>query len=100
MSLRFSVALCTYDGARYLTDQLDSFISQVRRPDELIICDDASTDESLDIIMSFAMHAPFPVRIYRNEHNLGFIKNFEKAIQLCDGDIIALADQDDVWYPD
>lgn len=95
-----SVALCTYNGARYLQEQLDSITAQTRPPDELVVCDDCSTDQTVDLIGNFAATAPFKVRLYRNEENLGSTKNFEKAIQLCTGDIIALSDQDDVWHPE
>lgn len=98
--MRISIAMCTYNGARYLQKQLDTFASQTYVPYELIVCDDGSTDASLALIDSFAEKAAFPVRIFRNERNLGSNRNFEKAIGLCDGDLIALADQDDEWYPD
>lgn len=93
-----SVAMCTYNGARYLPEQLASLAAQTRLPDELVICDDRSTDESVEIVRNFARHAPFTVRLEINEENLGSTKNFEKAIRLCEGEIIALADQDDVWH--
>ena len=92
------VALCTYNGALYLREQLDSLAAQTRLPDELVVCDDGSTDRTLAILDSFAAAAPFPVRI-RNRTRLGTPKNFERAIGLTTGAIIALADQDDVWYP-
>ncbi|MGA2251856.1 glycosyltransferase [Terracidiphilus sp.] len=98
-SLRISVALCTYNGARYLNQQLQSFIAQHRLPDELVLCDDGSVDSTLSLVEEFARHAPFPVRILRNAENLGYSRNFAKAISLCSGDVIALSDQDDVWYP-
>jgi glycosyltransferase involved in cell wall biosynthesis len=97
---RISVALCTFDGGRYLEPQLDSLPAQTRRPDELVVCDDGSTDGTLDILARFAQRAPFPVRIERNPTRLGSTKNFEKAIGLCTGDLIATCDQDDVWLPD
>ena len=94
-----SVALCTYNGALYLREQLDSLAAQARLPDELVVCDDGSTDRTLAILDSFATAAPFPVRIHRNRTRLGTPKNFERAIGLTTGAIIAFADQDDVWYP-
>jgi glycosyltransferase involved in cell wall biosynthesis len=99
VSLSVSVALCTYNGARFLREQLESIAAQTRLPDELVVCDDGSADESVEIVRSFAKNAPFPVRLELNEKNLGATKNFEKAIGLCEGDIIALSDQDDVWKP-
>lgn len=95
--LRISAAMCTYNGARFLSEQLESIAAQIRLPDELIVCDDRSTDASVEIPRNFARHAPFPVRLEINEENLGPTKNFEKSSELCEGEIIALADQDDVW---
>jgi glycosyltransferase involved in cell wall biosynthesis len=91
--------MCTYNGARFLSEQLESIAVQTRLPGELVVCDDRSTDESVEIVRNFARHAPFPVQLEINEENLGSTKNFEKAIGLCKGEIIALADQDDVWCP-
>ncbi len=96
---RLTVAMCTYNGARFLSEQLESIAAQTRVPDELVVCDDGSTDETVEIIKAFVERAPFAVRLEINRRNLGSTKNFEKAIGLCEGDIIALADQDDVWKP-
>lgn len=98
MTVRISIAIATYNGARYLQEQLDSFLYQTRLPDELVVCDDGSTDATLEILEAFGQQAPFAVHIYRNETNLGYVKNFEKALSLCTGDIIFLSDQDDVWF--
>jgi hypothetical protein len=96
---RISVALCTYNGERFLPQQLASIARQTRLPDELIVCDDRSADRTVSILREFAATAPYPVRIYENEHNLGSAANFERAIRLCGGNLIALSDQDDIWYP-
>lgn len=95
-----SIAMATYNGARFLTEQLESFLRQTRLPDELVACDDGSTDATLDILEAFSMRAPFTVRIVRNPRNLGFTANFSQAIALCHCDLVFLADQDDVWFPD
>jgi glycosyltransferase involved in cell wall biosynthesis len=95
--MNLSVALCTFNGERFLTAQLESLLVQTRRPDELIVCDDASTDATLSLLDRFAASAPFPVRIHRNPATLGSTRNFDQAIGLCTGDIIFLCDQDDVW---
>ena len=97
--MKFSVAMCTYNGAQYIREQLASITAQTRLPDEIIICDDGSRDDTRDILRAFANEAPFETHIHFNETTLGSIKNFEKAISLCSGDIIALSDQDDVWHP-
>jgi glycosyltransferase involved in cell wall biosynthesis len=98
--IRISVALCTYNGARYLYEQLVSFVQQQRQPDELVVCDDGSTDATLKVLREFARSAPFAVHIHCNEANLGVTRNFERAIALCSGDVIAMSDQDDVWLPE
>jgi glycosyltransferase involved in cell wall biosynthesis len=97
--MKISVAMTTYNGARYLRDQLDSIFAQTRVPDELIVCDDRSTDATPELLREYSARAPFPMRLVFNEQRLGSTKNFEQAIRLCTGDIIALSDQDDVWYP-
>ncbi|WP_025039850.1 glycosyltransferase family 2 protein [Nitrosospira briensis] len=98
--LSLSIALASYNGERYIREQLDSIARQTRLPDELIISDDASVDATGDIVLGFAQNAPFPVRFQRNNVRLGSTRNFESAIRACNGDIIFLCDQDDVWYPD
>jgi glycosyltransferase involved in cell wall biosynthesis len=97
--LTISLAMCTFNGKRFLGAQLESIGAQSRPPDELVICDDGSSDGSVELIREFARHAPFPTRLVVNERNLGSTRNFEPAILLCQGKIVALADQDDVWYP-
>jgi glycosyltransferase involved in cell wall biosynthesis len=93
-----SIAMATYNGAKHLQAQLDSFLVQTRLPNELVVCDDGSSDSTIDILERFVSKAPFAVKIYRNEVNLGFTKNFEKALMKCSGDLIFLSDQDDVWF--
>ncbi|MBA3352933.1 MAG: glycosyltransferase family 2 protein [Blastocatellia bacterium] len=95
-----SIALCTHNGEQFLQEQLDSFTAQRRRPDELIVCDDRSTDDTTRIIERFASDAPFKVDLIVNDKNLGSTRNFEKAVSLCKGALIFLSDQDDVWLPE
>src|SRR5215207_2575561 len=92
--------MCTYNGAEFLAAQLESILAQSRQPDEVVICDDASTDETEALLKQFAATSPVPVSLHFNDTNLGTIKNFEQAISLCTGDVIALSDQDDVWRSD
>lgn len=95
--MKISIAMCTYNGQAFLGEQLESIAAQTRPPDEMVICDDNSNDTTVKMIETFASTASFPVRLYINSCNLGSTKNFEKAIDLCYGDLIALSDQDDVW---
>ncbi len=98
--MQLSVAMCTYNGERFLLQQLESIASQTRLPDELVISDDGSTDNTRVILEAFREQAAFPVRLYFNDPNVGVLKNFEQAIRHCQGEIIALCDQDDVWLPE
>lgn len=95
-----SVAMCTYNGERFLADQLNSILTQTLPPDEIIICDDGSRDRTMEIGRDILSRWGGMFEIVQNDKNLGFVKNFEKAICLCHGDIIFLSDQDDVWLPE
>jgi glycosyltransferase involved in cell wall biosynthesis len=97
---RLSVALATFDGSKYLAEQLESYARQVRLPDELVVCDDASSDDTVNQLESFARDAPFEVKILRNADRVGPAANFARAISACEGDLVALSDQDDVWFPE
>lgn len=96
---RVSVAMCTFNGSLYVRAQLDSIAAQSRPPDEIVVCDDRSNDNTVSIIREFAKSVDIPVRIEVNGHGLGTILNFDKAISLCRGDIVFLSDQDDIWQP-
>ena len=95
--MRISIAMCTYNGAGFVTEQLKSIAAQTRLPEELVIFDDASTDKTLDIVETFAQSAPMAVSVHANSENVGSTANFERAIRATTGDIVFLADQDDVW---
>ena len=99
-NIKISIALCTYNGEAFLEEQLDSYLNQKLLPDELVINDDCSTDNTVAIINDFAKNAPFPVYLEINNSNLGSTKNFERAIVRSSGDYIFLSDQDDVWKKD
>ena len=96
--MKISIAMTTFNGSKYLHQQLSSFLIQDYLPDELIICDDGSSDNTMEILKEFSESAPFSVKIFKNKTNLGFTKNFEKTIKNCSGDIILLSDQDDKWF--
>ncbi|WP_418262309.1 glycosyltransferase [Flavobacterium faecale] len=96
-----SVALCTYNGSKYLAKQLDSILNQEDYvPDEIIICDDNSTDNTIEVLSRYKSKYPKIINIHQNEFNLGSNLNFKKAISLCTGDYIFLSDQDDLWKKD
>lgn len=97
--MKISIALTTFNGARYLGEQLASYAAQTRMPDELVACDDASSDDTVGLLEEFGRSAPFPVRVFCNGTNLGFVRNFEQAMAKCTGDLVFLSDQDDVWHP-
>lgn len=97
--MKTSIAMATYNGDAFLLEQLISFSKQTLLPDELIIVDDCSTDNTLNVINSFKEIAPFSIKLYINKINLGYTQNFNRALQLCTKDLIFLSDQDDVWSP-
>jgi glycosyltransferase involved in cell wall biosynthesis len=94
---KISVALCTYNGEKYIEKQINSILNQTILVDEIVVCDDCSSDKTITILNSFKEQFPSVFRIYSNQENLRSNKNFEKAISLCTGDLIFLSDQDDLW---
>lgn len=94
--MRISVALCTYNGSKFIEEQINSILNQTVKVDEIIVCDDKSTDDTVTLLKKLQLLHPCIV-LFENEINLKSTKNFEKAIQLCTGDYIFLADQDDNW---
>ena len=91
-----SVVLCTYNGSEYLREQLDSIVNQTYPIYELIIQDDKSTDNTVDILNEYALKYSF-VKVFVNRENIGFRKNFLTAYMRASGDYICSSDQDDVW---
>jgi glycosyltransferase involved in cell wall biosynthesis len=94
-----SVAMATYNGQRFIREQLDSLAAQQHLPSELVIADDASSDKTVAIAEQFAKAAPFTVHIHRHDKRLGYRGNFMRAASLCTSDVIAFCDQDDIWSP-
>jgi len=92
---RISVAIATYNGEKYLRQQLDSIYHQSLLPFEVIVCDDCSTDNTLNILQDYC--EKYDLIYYANEKNLGYAKNFEKVMSLCKGEYTTLSDQDDIW---
>ena len=95
-----SIVMTTFEGERFLPRQLESFVEQTSRPDELIVADDRSTDGTVAILRDFAASAPFPVSVHVNAERLGFRRNFMAAAARATGGIILFSDQDDVWRSD
>lgn len=93
-----SVALCVYNGERFLRAQLDSVLAQRDVQLDVVALDDASTDASGEILQAYAQRDQ-RVRCYRNPHNLGVTQSFERAMALARGSLIAPCDQDDLWEP-
>ncbi|AMO98701.1 glycosyl transferase 2 family protein [Collimonas arenae] len=98
-TLTCGVALCTFNGRAYLGEQLASLLAQERRPDQIAIYDDGSVDGSWEFVQEWAQNAPLPVSVHRHAERMGYVKNFEAAVQALDTDLIFLCDQDDIWLP-
>lgn len=98
--MKISIALATFNGAKYLGEQLDSIKRQSRQPDELVISDDSSSDNTVEIARRFATEVAFKVIVDPHEKLGNYNENFVRAIGQCTGDIVALCDQDDVWAED
>ena len=92
--MRISVCIATYNGEKYIKEQLDSILRQLTLNDEVVISDDASTDSTIKIIEGYKDHR---IRVINNPFEKGYSKNFENAIINAKGDLIFLSDQDDVW---
>lgn len=94
-----TVAMATYNGAKYLEEQLESILSQTLAPAEMIVCDDLSSDGTLDILERY--HERGLLKVFVNNERLGYVGNFKKAVSLAaTGNYIALSDQDDIWLPE
>ena len=94
------VAMATFNGERFLGEQLESLARQTLQPAELVVCDDGSEDGTVNVLERFSRASQFPVRVVRNEKWLGFADTFLRAASLCSGQLIAFCDQDDVWLED
>ncbi|MCJ8497157.1 glycosyltransferase family 2 protein [Chryseobacterium salipaludis] len=94
---KISVALCTYNGSEYLDRQLNSILKQTFQPDEIIIVDDCSTDDTRDIIAKYERKYSIVKSVF-NDYNIGSNLSFRKAISYTSNNFIALCDQDDIWY--
>ena len=96
-----SVALCTYNGEKYIEQQIVSIIEQSRSVDEIVICDDGSSDNTLTIISRIKQNSIVDIRLIETEEkHVGVVRNFQRCCDCCRGDVVFLSDQDDVWYKD
>ena len=93
-----SLAMATYNGAKYIREQMNSILSQTLKPDEIIVVDDCSADETVAILHEYKTRCN--IKVYVNSENCGVNRNFEKAISLAEGDYIFISDQDDIWFPE
>jgi glycosyltransferase involved in cell wall biosynthesis len=97
--MKISVVMTTYNGARYLEEQIESLLNQSLLPDEIIVCDDCSSDGTVKILDKYQIAGK--LTYYINEHQLGLINNFKKVVSLAQkSNYVALCDQDDIWLPD
>ncbi|TDA67423.1 glycosyltransferase family 2 protein [Sulfuricurvum sp. IAE1] len=92
-----SVIIASYNGASYIRAQLESIAAQTLQPEEIIVQDDCSSDDTVEIVRSYLSR--LPIRLHVNPENLGYVRNFESALAKAQGEYIALCDQDDVWEP-
>jgi glycosyltransferase involved in cell wall biosynthesis len=99
--LDISVVMTTYNGERWIRAQVDSIISQSRRPDEIIVADDGSHDATIEIVTELIHGSGIDLRVLDTGASpLGTVANIQRALQVVRGDIVVLADQDDIWLPD
>lgn len=96
--VKVSVALASYNGSRHIAEQLESLLRQTRSPDEIVVSDDRSTDDTVRIVQDFARRSSIRIRVVTNDEPAGVSRNFESALRGCSGDLIFLSDQDDAWY--
>lgn len=94
-----SVVICSYNGEKYITEQIDSILCQTVKPDEIILCDDNSTDKTYEIATSILAKSGISYKSYQNVTNLGYAKNYEKALGLSSQQYVSMSDQDDIWCP-
>ena len=98
--MRICIAMATYNGSRHVEEQLRSFEAQSVQPAEVVIVDDASTDDTVEVVTAFARQSKLNVRLVSRLENRGVLSTFNEAMQLAEGDVIMFSDQDDAWFPD
>ena len=94
-----SVIMCTYNGEKYLREQIDSILAQTYPIHEIIVCDDCSTDNTMAILQEYATRFTF-IKVHQNEKNKGCNQNFHDTLYKATGNYIAISDQDEFWFSD
>jgi glycosyltransferase involved in cell wall biosynthesis len=100
--LATTVALCTFQGQRFIAAQWESLIRQTRRPQQIVVFDDASSDHTWQLLQELSEKASasgIPTVMHRQESNVGYVRNFQAALERSEGDLVFLCDQDDIWHP-
>lgn len=92
-----SIAIATYNGEKYIKKQIESILAQSEKVDEIVICDDCSNDSTVQIIKEIMQNNNDTVKLFENNENIGYSKNFRQAVEKCNGDYIFFSDQDDIW---
>ena len=100
--MKTAIAVALYNGEKFIIEQLESFRKQSRTADMVVFCDDGSKDNTVKIVEDYIVEHDLQDgwKVYRNEENLGYVRNFYKAITLCDAELVFLSDQDDIWEQD
>ena len=96
---RVSVVMCTFNGHKFLREQMDSILAQDYPLHEIIVQDDGSTDDTFDLLETYQRDHPGLVKVHRNIERMGFNRNFHTAMLRATGEFIAISDQDDIWFP-
>ncbi|MCC5797763.1 MAG: glycosyltransferase [Methylophaga sp.] len=100
MQKKISISMATFNGEKYVVEQIKSFLSQTRLPDEIIISDDCSSDETISVITNALQNSGIDLIVKNNPHPLGYAQNFNQALEMATGKIVFLSDQDDFWMPE
>lgn len=98
--MKISVCMCSFNGASFIREQIESILAQTVKPDEIVICDDGSTDGTAEFLSDLSKRSPVRILLAANPKRLGVVANFSQAISLAGGDRIFLSDQDDIWIED
>lgn len=97
--MNYEVIIATYNGGKYISEQIDSILNQTVLPSRIIIRDDNSSDNTLDLLNEYAINQTVQIEVISDGENLGYIKNFERLISYCNAEVVFFADQDDIWKP-